>query len=312
MNATMKLVTAAALVALASSAAQAQTKIRLGFTPSNEFAGAYLAKEQGFFAKRGLDVEMQLVPLNSSFPPALASGSMEIGGATPPLVLQANDGGLDLVIVAGGGVNDPTIPSVGVIARNEAGIKDAQGFVGKIVGAPGLNATLHILFRRWLMERGVDYKKVRFVETAFPQMAELLKSGTVDAVLVPEPFFSRIIEAKAGYMVASYVNELGYGIASVFYAATRQWTNANAKAAKAVQDAIAEAEQFSVGHPDETRAAIGVYIKLPPPVLATIKLPKLQAKVTEAQVDYFAQTLVDQDMIKTKPDAKKIIWMAPN
>lgn len=302
------LLLAVSVLMATAAAGDAQTKVRFGFSPSTEFAAAFIAKEQGFFSKNGLDVEATLVPVSSAFPPALVNGSMDIGGATPPLVLQANDGGLDLVILAGGGVTNPDVHSAGVVARTGSGIKSAQDFVDKKVAAPGLGATLHILFRRWLMEHGVDYNKVRFVEIPIPQTNEVLKSGIVDAALIPEPFLTRIVDAKTGYVVSDYVNELGPGIASVFYASTRNWANANRATVKAFQDALFEAQDFARTNQAGTRAAIGAYIKLPPEVLANILLPTLQPKVTEQQVTYFAQTLFDQDMIKNKPDPAKIIF----
>ena len=308
MNIRMLLPLALSMIATTNVVANAQTKVRFGFSPSTEFAAAFIAKEQGFFSKRGLDVEVTLIPISSSFPPALVSGAMDIGGATPPVVLQADDAGLDLVILAGGGVTNPDIHSAGVVARTGSEIKSARDFVGKTVAAPGLGATLHILFRRWLMEHGIDYKKVRFVEVPIPQTNEALKSGSVDAALVPEPFLTRIVDGKTGYLVFDYVNELGAGIATVFYASTRPWANANRATVKAFQDALFEAQEFSRTNLAGTRAAIGAFIKLPPEVLANILLPTLQPKVTDQQVAYFAQTLFDQDMIKTKPDPAKIIF----
>ena len=113
------------------------------------------------------------------------------------------------------------------------------------------------------MEHGVDYKNVRFVEVPIPQTNEVLKSGSVDAALVPEPFLTRIVDGKTGYLVSDYVNELGAGIATVFYASTRPWANANRATVKAFQDALFEAQEFARTNQAGTRAAIGAFIKLP-------------------------------------------------
>ena len=43
-----------------------------------------------------------------------------------------------------------------------------KDFVGKKVGAPGIGAFLHVLFAKWLVEKGVDPKDVNFVEVTFP------------------------------------------------------------------------------------------------------------------------------------------------
>ena len=54
-----------------------------------------------------------------------------------------------------------------------------------------------------LKGKGVDYKKVNFVEAAFPQHGDLLRGGSLDAVVSADPFMSRILETGMGY-VASY------------------------------------------------------------------------------------------------------------
>ena len=67
--------------------------------------------------------------------------------------------------------------AVAAVARNGVTIKDAKDFVGKKVGAPGIGAFLHVLFRKWLIDKGVDPKSVNFVEVTFPTMSDALKSG---------------------------------------------------------------------------------------------------------------------------------------
>ena len=96
--------TAAAVGASAwPSHAQANTKIVFGFTAVNDFASVFVAKEEGYFSKRGLDVEPKFIPLNPSIPAAIQSDSLQMGGPTPSVYLQAVDGGLDHVVVGGGG-----------------------------------------------------------------------------------------------------------------------------------------------------------------------------------------------------------------
>src|SRR5512140_1609815 len=90
--------------ALSASAAQAQTKVRVAYTASDAYVGAMVAKDKGLFEKHGLDVELQIIALNSTMPAALHSGSIEIAGTTTPVFLQAIDGGIDLVGIAGGNV----------------------------------------------------------------------------------------------------------------------------------------------------------------------------------------------------------------
>ena len=167
---------------------------------------------------------MTLIGINSNIPAAIVSNSIQFGGPTETVFLQAVDGGLDLVAIDGASVMDPIANGmIAAVARNGVTIKDAKDFVGKKVGAPGIGAFLHVLFVKWLIEKGVDPKSVNFVEVTFPTMNDALKSGAVDAVLTAEPFISRMQSAGTGTVAARYAAELGRTEPIISYATTRSF-----------------------------------------------------------------------------------------
>ncbi len=121
------------------ASAAAQTKIQVGCTATSDCASAMVAVDEGIFKKHGLDVEMTLIGINSNIPAAILSNSIQIGGPTSTVFLQAVDGGLDLVAVAGASVMNPTSNgNITAFVRNGITIKEPKDFVGKKVGAPGL------------------------------------------------------------------------------------------------------------------------------------------------------------------------------
>ena len=65
--------------------AAAQTKLIVGYTPANALMPAFVAKDKGFFAKRGLDVTLQTVPQGSTIAGAMAGGTMQVGTLTAPV-----------------------------------------------------------------------------------------------------------------------------------------------------------------------------------------------------------------------------------
>ncbi len=289
--------------------AQATTKITFGFTAVTDFASVFVAKEEGYFGKRALDVEPKFIPLNSTIPAALQSDSLTIGGPTPSVFLQAVDGGLDLVLVAGGGLTAKNITGFGLVARAGSGIKTAQDCVGKKIGVPGLGAFLHVTFRAWLKDQGVDYRKVNFVEAAFPQHADLLRGGSVDAVVSADPFMSRITESGAGYVASYYSTFLPEGNQTIVHAARRDWAEKNPQAVRAFRESLVEAAAFMVQPKNDARvrAAIGKYIKLPPDVLAKVQISPPGPVVTDRQLAYWVGLMKDQDMLKGSPDVARLI-----
>jgi NitT/TauT family transport system substrate-binding protein len=290
--------------------ARAQTtKIVFGYTAVTDFASVFVAREEGFFSKRGLDVEPKFVPINSTIPAAVQSDSLQIGGPTPSVFLQSVDGGLDHVVVAGGGMTSKTLTGFGLVARAGSGIRGAADCVGKKIGVPGLGAFLHVSFRAWLKQSGVDYGKVSFIEAAFPQHGDLLRGGSLDAVVTADPFMSRITDSGAGYVASYYSTFLPDGQPTIVYAARRDWVTKNAAAARAFRDAIVEAGAF-IGKPAndaKVRAAIGKYIKLPPEVLAKAQISPPSPLISEKQLGYWVGLMKDQGMLKGDPVLSTLI-----
>ena len=83
---------ALALVAAAFPAA-AQTKVKMIYTAVTGFTAGYVAEQQGFFQKRGVDVDFVQTNISGNIPAVIESGSSELGGPTLPSLLQANDAG---------------------------------------------------------------------------------------------------------------------------------------------------------------------------------------------------------------------------
>ena len=289
--------------------AQTNTKIVFGYTAVVDFASVFVAAEEGCFYKRHLDVELKFIPLNSTIPAALQSDSLQIGGPTPSVFLQAIDGGLDLVLVSGGGVTSKTVTGFGLVARAGSGIRSAQDCVGKKIGVPGLGAFLHVTFRAWLKDQHVDYRKVNFVEAAFPQHGDLLRGGSVDAVVTADPFMSRITDSGAGYVASYYSTFLPEGNHTIVHAAKREWVAKNPDAARAFREAVQEAGAFMQQPKNDAkvRASIGKYIKLPPEVLAKAQISPPGPVVSDKQLAYWVGLMKDQEMLKSPVDVAKLI-----
>jgi len=288
--------------------AQTPTKMKVAYTATSDFASGFIAAESGYFKNRGLDVEFQLIPLNSTMPAALQSGSIDLAGTTLPVFLQAVDSGLDLIAIAGSGITLPSDQNFAIVVKTDITIAKPEDYAGKRIGVPGIGAFLHVLFQNWLIEKGVDIKKVTFVEVSFPQMADVLRAGNVDGVITGEPIMSRIVQANIG-KVATYFNEVLKGeMPIIVYSSTRKWYEANKAAAKAFRDAIAEGV-LNVRKDDAfLRASIGKYIKLPPEVLKTMPINgQWRAEIPEESMARWIGIMEKQRMLRTKLNLKRLV-----
>ena len=308
--ATMALALPMALaLGLGAASAQAQTtKITVGYVAIPDLMPLYVAKEQGFFDKRGLDVTLQTIPINPNIPPALQSDSIQIGTVTPSVLMQAADSGLALKVIAGGSVLTAEGKTPSILVRKGVDIKTPQDFVGKRVGVAGFGATLHVLFRKWLADKGVDPKKVNFVEVALPQTLDVMRGGTIDATVPAEPFGARIVQAGVAVPYAYVSDDFpAAGVLPIVYGSTAGWLQKNPAAAKAFREALDEAIAFHARNPEASRAAMGKYLRLPPEVLATLPVPRLSTTVSESQLRFWIDAMQSQSMLKTSLNAADFV-----
>src|SRR4051812_25059020 len=201
MKPSLRIIVATAL-ALSAGTCWAQTKMLLGFTPGNPTMGAFVAKDEGFFARRGLDVTLQPTPLGSTLPAALSADSMQVATLTFPVFLLANEGGVPIQAVAGMSPISDKTPVTGLVAKAGNGLKRPADFAGKKIATPGINGSLHVTFMKWLKNGGVDPKRATYIEMGFPQMNDMMRAGQVDAALQVEPFLRQSTQSGAADFVA--------------------------------------------------------------------------------------------------------------
>ncbi len=217
---------------LAASPVFAATKITLLYTPGDSFTESYVAKDQGIFEKHGLDVTLTVGQNGSVITAALIADSAQIGAPTPTVFLQAHEQGVDLVILASANRNpiQPPVSETGIVAREGSNIHSAADLVGRKLAVQGLGGTIDVLTKKWVETRGVDYRKVDWIEMQFPTMPDGLKAGLADVVSVVDPFLHRILGAKTGYVIGDFGEVMPPGTMVVVYAATREWASAHGEA----------------------------------------------------------------------------------
>ena len=289
----------------------ATTVIAYGYTATTDYASLFAAVDKGMFAKRGLEVQPQLITINPTIPAALQSGTLQIAGPSSTVFLQAVDAGLDHVVLGGGGsYGGGRPPSAALVARPGLSLREPKDLVGKKIGIPGVGATLHVTFRAWLLAGGVDPRQVRFVEMPFAQQADVLRSGAIDGAISVDPFLSRIIESGTGTLAANYSASMPDGLPTIVHATTRAWAERNSSAATAFREAIIEGAAFvnDPANDAEVRVLIGKYNRVPEAFLPRIIILRPAPVVAAAQLRYWIGLMDAQDMLKKKLDPAQLIF----
>jgi NitT/TauT family transport system substrate-binding protein len=289
---------AAILLFAASDAVLAQTSVTIGVPPVPEFVLPMIAVEKGYFKEHGIEATIRIIPGGQSMPAALQSNSLQIAALSTASLIQVTDSGLDLVIVSGGAIASVDDTNYGIVAGANSAIEKPEDFVGKKIGTPGLGSFFHIMAREWFRRKGVDWRKITFVESSFPQLADLLKARTVDAVLSTNPFLQRAAAPGIGGKVFYIAADLPDRLPPFIYASSRAWADANRAAIAGFRFAMDKAIVFEESDLPATLEIFGKYVKMPPDVLKTLTINKLDTSVTSQQVQLWVDMMEKQDMLR--------------
>jgi NitT/TauT family transport system substrate-binding protein len=297
------------MLCLVATGAAAQEKVRLVFTPSSLMMPALLADEKGFFKEHGLEVEMIQTAINSQIPATLVSDSAEIGFLTTGSLVQANDSGIPLRAIAGTGVAFPGATNEAAVARDGSNIHTAQDYIGKKVGVPGIGVVMDIMFRNWLMKSGVDPAKVTILEVANAQQVDVLRGGSVDAVVANDPQLYRLLHSGVGYEAGKFMDALPGEMPIIVFAVTQDWGEAHRKEIAAFQAAHKEGVAYMQAHPDEAREVLARRLKLPQAVVKDMEIPPFRPDVKPEQIKIMIDMLTAQhDLTHNDLSPASMVW----
>ncbi|HYV25937.1 MAG TPA: ABC transporter substrate-binding protein, partial [Candidatus Eisenbacteria bacterium] len=177
-----------AVFSASATVAQSQNKIplRVAYTGVITWLPAMIAKEDGIFDKNGLDVTMTRFTQIANLPPTLGK-QFDLAPTTAPDMLNAVASGINLAAVVGNTYESSEKKSYEVLVQEGSAIKSPKDLAGKRIAGPGVGSVMHVALIDWVKKDGGDPSGILGVEVPFPNMADQLKAGRVDAVEQLQP-----------------------------------------------------------------------------------------------------------------------------
>jgi ABC-type nitrate/sulfonate/bicarbonate transport system substrate-binding protein len=154
-------------------------------------AAIWAAKDGGFFAKYGLDVDIVMIPGGTQSMQALISGGTQFSQSSAAAPIHSRLGGSDVILVAASVNRYP----FSVVARPQ--LKKPADLVGKKVGVVRLGGSNESALRKAFELWGIDPKSVIFMQMgeAAARLAAL-SAGTLDATVLAPPHTLKARELK--------------------------------------------------------------------------------------------------------------------
>jgi NitT/TauT family transport system substrate-binding protein len=181
---------ALALLVGAPVAAQTLAPMHVATIPIDSGSEAFYAKDAGFFAKEGLDANVEGIPNGPSIISGVVGGSIDVGFSNLVSLEAAYKKGVPIVLIAAAGLYLDAAPTTLLMVDKDSSIKTGKDLNDKIIATNGLKNIGQYAPAAWVDDNGGDSSTVKFVEMPFPQMAGALAQHRIDAAIIAEPTLS--------------------------------------------------------------------------------------------------------------------------
>jgi len=299
--------------AIAPAVAQnkpAPATVRVVTLPITNFTPLIVARDKGYFAAENLTVTWTNVAQGAVAIEAVFGGSAEVGGSAIFETMVARGNGLDLMFLAPGvHIHDSPPDNSGLLIRTDCSIGTAADLAGKKISAGLLNSVNYIHMVEWLDKRGVDPKRVEFLEVPFPQMADALFQKRVDAVWNVEPFVTFMTQSgKAKVMAYPYIDNIpGMDISNYF--AKESWIKAHPDVAARFRRAIDHAtDDLAKMSKEERDDWVAKYTGMKLDVVKNVTLPVFSTQYNVPSLKANLQLAIKYKMINKPIDVETMIW----
>jgi NitT/TauT family transport system substrate-binding protein len=216
------------------------TKIKVAVLPTMDVVPLYLAIDSGYFTQEGLEVEPVVAASGADCVAKLVSGEAQVAFSSyTPFFVAKSKNAADIKLVADATSAAPGYAVVVTAANSPlTGVKD---LAGKRVAITARLTISQLLVQAQLKANGLDPDGVQWIELPFPQMADRLTAGQIDAAFLVEPFLRQAVNRIHARPLFDTLAGPTADLPLTGYGATASFVNANKGAIEAFQRGLKKA-----------------------------------------------------------------------
>ena len=220
----------------------------LDYTPNTNHTGIYVAKNQGYFAEEGLDVEI-VQPADGTAEGALGTGQAQFGISYQDYIAAAYDSGNTGLEAIAAVIQHNTS---GIMSRAADGITRAKEMENHVYTTWDM-AVEQATIKQIMESDGGDFSKLSMVPYSVDDEVMGLKSNMFDCVWVYEGWAvqnAKIQDYDINYFSFKDMDDV-FDFYTPVIAANTEYAEANPEVAKAFMRAVKKGYEFAVEKPEE-------------------------------------------------------------
>ncbi|MEK6562163.1 MAG: ABC transporter substrate-binding protein [Candidatus Binatota bacterium] len=238
--------------------ARAQEKIKISYSSADTTNALYfVAQEQNFYKRHGLEVELVFVPSTITSVSSLLSGDVKFTNATGGAIASAVIGGANLAIIA---CHINTLPYELVVHES---IKSAENLKGKSIGISRVGSAsdmaAHFLVRGLGLEPVKDVPITDVGDAA--KMAAAVRTGKIAGFPSPPGIINLAKDMPYRILISAANFQKRFDFPYACVNTTRTFLAGQRDTVKRVAMALIEATQFFKTRREESKKIIAKYSK---------------------------------------------------
>ena len=294
----------------AAEPGSASVAVRIGLNPSVAGLAEYVAQDQGMFAANGLDVT--ITPTTDlSVLPAAVGNQFDFVMSVQPILFAAAAHGLPVVATAGGQVGTQDSPNAQLIVAKGSAITGAPALAGATVGVPTVNGNFAACTLQWVKSHGVAPESVHLTQVAFPNIADTLQAGRIDAGVSIAPFATKALVSGDYVSLGDPCLAISPESTGAFLISNQNWAREHLDAIGKVQKSIAQANTWIHANQIPAKAILAKYTGAPVDSLADVTLPTYIAAEPVADLQAWIDALDGLGMLPAGVPAAKDLVVGP-
>ncbi|MBP0445766.1 ABC transporter substrate-binding protein [Roseomonas sp. SSH11] len=269
--------------------AQGLTRLRVSVIPVLDVAPLHAAIAQGYFREEGLEIDTSTTAGGATGLPGVVAGQFRIAFTNTVSALLGVREGLDFRFVAAAVRSQPNPPdTMAILVRKGSGITNGKGLEGKRVASNTRNNIVWLRGMAWIEKTGGDWRKVNAVEVPFPQMADALAGGQIDAGLFSEPFVTAALQTHGDKLerIGWFIQETAPNSSVAHYVAMKEDAERNPEIFERFARALAKGTDWvnaRLGQP-ELLELISGFSRVPVARLKDCAFTVYVKQITEAEI----------------------------
>ncbi|WP_169304072.1 ABC transporter substrate-binding protein [Arthrobacter sp. CAU 1506] len=286
--------------------ADGTTTVTVGLLPIVPTAGFRLGVEKGFFKDEGLDIKIAEAQSGAAVMASVVSGEYDVGFAAVVPQIQAVEQGLPIKVI---GTASSVSNNAGLFVAPDSPIKSPADLKGARIGVVALKSIDEVTIRGAADHLGVDSSTFQFVSVPFPEMLPALEAGRVDAVELPEPFYTAALSKGHREIIQEPMGVfLGDGATNSSFFTSDSHIAKKKNVVDSFIRALERSNEYATKNPQEVAKTVSAYTSISSDTAEKMVPTVFGTTVTTESYEALGELMVRYGILSADPNLSNLIY----